>query len=222
MNILAIDTSSSAGSVALRIGDSEALVRSGDEGEHYATRLFRWLEEIKEESGLENGFLDLDAVAVAAGPGTFTGLRVGVAAAKGIALTAGKPVLSFPTLAAMCIAASGGPALRRPLLPAGRGEIYTALYRLDGEVLTQLNKEIVVPPDGVKLVDVAEPVLLFGAGVALLDQDELAAAPDEIVVDPVQPVLAPALLGMAAQRLSENPSVMGTRVDINYIREAAS
>ena len=106
--ILAIDTSSPNGSMALQLPDGRVFTRSGEPKQNYSIRLFRWLDEIQKESGVN--FRELEAVAVASGPGLFTGLRIGVATAKGIAMGAECPIIAVPSLQAIAESAEKPPA----------------------------------------------------------------------------------------------------------------
>ncbi len=81
-----------------------------------------WLREA------ELSLSDLDGVAVTLGPGSFTGLRIGLATAKGLALGAGKPLVGIPTLDALALNLTGVPGFICPILDARKSEVYTAVY----------------------------------------------------------------------------------------------
>lgn len=216
--IIAIDTATPEGSVALRTADGRSFVRSGDAGEPYSTRLFRWLADIRFEAKLTEPMRGLAAVAVSSGPGTFTGLRVGVATAKGLALAAGCPILSFPTLEVIARAAASNLPLCRPVISAGRGEVYTGLYRYTGRRVETVEEERVAAPDS--FIETArEPILLAGAGVDMFAQ---VALPEGSKRRAEIPPLAPVLLEWALDRLEQNPSPVGTSVEIRYVRAAAT
>jgi tRNA threonylcarbamoyl adenosine modification protein YeaZ len=126
MKLLAIDTALEACSVAVAAGDDEPLVISEDrEGNKtHAERLFGMIEAAMAEAGL--AFADLDRIAVTVGPGSFTGLRVGIAAARGLALVVKCPVVGLGTLAVHAEAARAvaGPVPVLALLDARRDEFY--------------------------------------------------------------------------------------------------
>ena len=216
MNILAIDTTSREGSVALLCGDGELFTRSGDDSETYSSRLFRWLQEIKARRG--NTFENLDAVAITVGPGSFTGMRIGVAAAKGISLASGCPLLPFSTLEAMALAAGEGPALRRPLLLAGRGEIYTAMFRFENGVLSPGSDEIVTQPDRLESDSAGEKVLFFGNGLALCKNRLEGFGTADVELRDGHPLLAPAMAAAAPERLLAGGGVKPADLAMNYIR----
>jgi tRNA threonylcarbamoyladenosine biosynthesis protein TsaB len=222
MKILAIDTSSSEGSAALSTVDGSVFVQSGNQGEQYATRLFSWLEHLKKVSGFKNGFRELDAVAVICGPGTFTGLRVGVAAAKGIAMSAGCPLVPLPTLETMVIAAGQGPSLRRPVLNAGRGQVYTAVFRMDDDhSLEVLENESARDPASIRLSG-ESTLLVFGNGVERLKEDLLRWPPENVYFRKEHPMLAPAMIPMTARELASGKRFLPKDIQIRYIRPAVS
>jgi tRNA threonylcarbamoyladenosine biosynthesis protein TsaB len=135
VNILGFDTSTAATSTCLLREDGEAFEVIPDEdallGPPGHTReLMPGVARVLAEGGL--GYSDLDAIAVGVGPGTFTGLRIGVATARALAHAESLPLHPVSSLAAL---AQGIDAeLRLPLIDAKRGELFAALYRADEEV----------------------------------------------------------------------------------------
>jgi tRNA threonylcarbamoyladenosine biosynthesis protein TsaB len=132
MIVLGFDTATSATAVGLRLGDGTTLERRDDprEGEHpgHATRLLPFAAELLARAGLEWGAVD--RIAVGTGPGRFTGLRVGVATARGLAQSLGAELVGVSSLRAL--ARGAAPAYPdRPLLAvidARRGEVFAAAY----------------------------------------------------------------------------------------------
>lgn len=136
--ILAVDTTADFGSLAL-VEDGrvlEELPLHTTDG--FAHVLWRHLGPLLERHGWR--LADVDCYAAAAGPGSFTGVRVGLAAIKGLADVEGKPAVAVSNLRA--IASYGRCAVRAALLDARRGEIYGALYDSGG---TLLMEEVVTP-----------------------------------------------------------------------------
>lgn len=134
MRLLAIDTS--ARLCAACVWDTDAGERARhvlDLGKGHAEHLMGAVEAALREAGC--GFADLDAVAVSVGPGSFTGVRVGVAAARGLALALGIPSAGVSTLEALAhearAAHPGRPVIAR--IEAGRGQVYSAGFSSDGE-----------------------------------------------------------------------------------------
>lgn len=124
LRILAFDTTSESGSVAL-VEDAVVVVEKLMEStEGYSPILFGRIRQALDSVGW--ALSSIDCFAAAAGPGSFTGVRVGLTAAKGLAEATRKPVAGVSNLQA--IAALGSGALRAPLIDAHRGEIYGALY----------------------------------------------------------------------------------------------
>jgi tRNA threonylcarbamoyladenosine biosynthesis protein TsaB len=133
MNILGLDTSTAASAACVLRVDGRAFERQPPpealrSSPAHASELMPAVAEVVERSGV--GFERLDAVAVGVGPGAFTGLRIGVATARALALSLGVELRPVSSLAAL---AEGIPAaLRLPLIDAKRGELFAALYE-DGE-----------------------------------------------------------------------------------------
>ena len=149
MLILALDTSSAAGSAAIVRDGAVAIARDGDGSRTHGERLPLELMEILEAADLELD--DIDLFAVITGPGSFTGLRVGIATIQGLALARGKrvaPVTAFEALAFLASsAATGSPSHAAPGSPdpialwidAHRREVFASLYAPDG-------RTVVAPP----------------------------------------------------------------------------
>jgi tRNA threonylcarbamoyladenosine biosynthesis protein TsaB len=101
LKLLTIDTSTATCSVCLTIGEKVVSEYLLNVEKTLASRLIRSVDAALSEAGL--GVTDLDGIGVALGPGSFTGLRVGVATVKGLALAAGKPVAGFSSLAMLAM-----------------------------------------------------------------------------------------------------------------------
>ena len=136
LNILALDTTTRGGSIAVARGGTLLAARAGDPSRTHGERLPVELMRAVDEAGLTAG--DLDLLAVAAGPGSFTGLRVGVSAIQGLAVARGLKVVAVSTLDALARAAAD---VRRPerliatWMDGQRGEVFGALYHADGTTL---------------------------------------------------------------------------------------
>jgi tRNA threonylcarbamoyladenosine biosynthesis protein TsaB len=142
--ILALDTSSPAGSVAILRDEKVIGVVSTWAEETYSARMFRHLEFLLRELTLE--LKQFDLFAVAAGPGSFTGLRVGLTAAKGWAEVYAKPVAGVSGLEAIAAQAHSPARLLIPVMDARRGQIYFGLYRRSGKTLALDGEEYVMTP----------------------------------------------------------------------------
>jgi len=95
----------------------------------------------------EVGLFDIDAFAVTRGPGSFTGLRIGISTMKGLAFSTGKPIVGVSSLDVLAHQAGGESALVCPMIDARRNEIYWCVYRRKGDALTRLRDEQVGPID---------------------------------------------------------------------------
>jgi tRNA threonylcarbamoyladenosine biosynthesis protein TsaB len=133
MKLLAIETALEACSVAAIVGDDrEPFVMSETIGRGHAERLFGMITATMDTAGL--GFSELDRIAVTIGPGSFTGLRVGIAAARGLALVVGCPIVGIGTLAVHAETARklAGAVPVLAVLDARRDEVYGQRFAADG------------------------------------------------------------------------------------------
>jgi tRNA threonylcarbamoyladenosine biosynthesis protein TsaB len=119
--ILSLETATRAGSIALMRGEALLASRAGDAQISHSTNLLEHIKAILDEAGQR--LREIDIFAVATGPGSFTGLRIGLATVKSFAATLGRPCLGIPTLHAVAHAA-GVSRCTVAMLPAGRGEVY--------------------------------------------------------------------------------------------------
>jgi tRNA threonylcarbamoyladenosine biosynthesis protein TsaB len=144
VTLLGIDTSTPAASACVLRDDGEAFevlppAERLSRPPAHATELMPAIAEVMERAGADWG--DLDAIAVGVGPGTFTGLRIGIATARALATAAELPLRRVSSLAAL---AAGIDALvRLPLIDARRGEVFAALYEGEREFWPPM----VTPPD---------------------------------------------------------------------------
>lgn len=147
--ILIIETATRVCSVALAQNGRTVAIRESDEKNIHASRTMVFVNEVLEEAGLTAK--ELDAVAVSEGPGSYTGLRIGVSTAKGICYAMDKPLMSISTLRAMAYGAvqllskEANPenAFFRPMIDARRMEVYTALYDHMNNPLTEVEARII-------------------------------------------------------------------------------
>lgn len=183
MIVLGIDTATRFASVAI-VQDGVVLAEATGDGRGHGSDLLVLVDAVC--VGAAIGPHDLDAVAVGAGPGSFTGLRIGMATAKGIAFAAKCPLWAVSSLAAL----AHDELLVRELatvvavLDARKGEVYTGTYRRDDDKTVLLDHERVIAPEalapavGARIVgdfvesweghDVVYPVTPTGKAVALL------------------------------------------------------
>lgn len=131
MRLLAMDTSTFVGTVGV-VKEGELLAEwSASVRATHGETLLPHVAKVLELAGLP--LADIDALAVGIGPGSFTGVRIGVATAKGLALAQQKPLVGVTSLRVLARGLVAGTALCAPLIDAHKGEVYAALYELDAE-----------------------------------------------------------------------------------------
>ena len=145
MMILSIDSSGPVASAAVLSDDRVLIEYNADFGKKHSTTLLPMIREIMDRVGLT--VKNVDAIAVTAGPGSFTGLRIGSATAKGLALAGEKPIIPVPTLGALAMNFCGSGDLICPIMDARRSQVYNALYRFDGTKLIPLTDQRAVYVD---------------------------------------------------------------------------
>lgn len=131
MKILGIDSSGLVASVAIVEDDRLVAEYNLQYKITHSQTLLPMLEEIRNRIHLD--MQTIDAIAVAAGPGSFTGLRIGAATVKGLGLALGKPIIPVPTLEGMAYNCYGTDLLVCPIMDARRNQVYTGLYIFEKE-----------------------------------------------------------------------------------------
>lgn len=153
MKLLAFETATEACSVALYL-DGAVAERFELAPRRHAELALPFAEALLAEAGVARS--QLDAIAVGRGPGAFTGVRLGLALAQGVALALDRPVVPVSTLAVLAAGAPAeGPGLVLAAIDARMGEVYAGAFRRDGAGMTALDAERVLPPDAVALAVVA-------------------------------------------------------------------
>ena len=144
--ILHIETSTELCSVALSRGLDCIAVKENCEGRNHSAILTLFIEELLVENNISTK--QLDAIAISSGPGSYTGLRIGLSTAKGLCYGGDIPLISVSTLQTMCIAFANQHvvpdfALLCPMIDARRLEVYTALFDKKGEQIEKTTAEII-------------------------------------------------------------------------------
>lgn len=213
MLILAIDTA--AGLCAAAVHDTQAGERGRavlDLGKGHAEHLIGVIEDALAAAGAS--YANLGAVAVSVGPGSFTGLRVGVATARGLALALALPALGIGTLEAIAhqarVARPGQPVLC--LIEAGRGQVYAAAYDGDGALIMA---PAALARQEAAVIAGQRPYLLAGSAAAAIASE---TAPQAAILDITTPDIASYAV-LAAQRLGKGAPFPPAPVPL-YLREA--
>lgn len=175
MKILALETSAKAVSAA--ITENGTVLASGyqDTGLTHSRTLMPIVEHMLNNTGLNAA--DMDAIAVANGPGSFTGIRIGVSAAKGLAFAVNKPTIAVSTLAAMARNVAFANGLVICAMDARRAQIYNALFTARNGELTRLcpDRAISLEELAAELMESPQPKTIVGDGGKLCF-DALTAA----------------------------------------------
>lgn len=129
MKLLAIDSSGMTASIAVTEDEKLIAEYTVDYKKTHSQTLLPMLDEIKKM--IELDLSEIDAVAVAAGPGSFTGLRIGSATAKGLAEALNKPIVEVPTIDGMAYNLFGYEGVICPIMDARRNQVYTGFYTFD-------------------------------------------------------------------------------------------
>src|SRR3972149_1676004 len=171
MRILAVETSTLAGGAPLLDGDRLVGEYVLNIRATHSERLMAAVDHLLHLSGWELG--QLEGLAVAIGPGSFTGLRIGISAVKGLALGLGIPVAAVPTLDALAatLPFAAHPPLPPPpvcpVLDARKGEVYASLYHWSGDAMSRDWEYLAVAPEA--LCDLLRgPVIFVGDAVETL------------------------------------------------------
>jgi tRNA threonylcarbamoyladenosine biosynthesis protein TsaB len=145
VKILGIDTATSCGGVGLIDDDAVVAEYAFHREETPSAQLIPAIQALLQEARIT--IHEIDGMAVSVGPGSFTGLRVGLSTVKGFALAAERPVAGVPTLEALAAQLPSTPSLICPIVDARKGEVYTALYKQrEGGRVEQLSPYQVLSP----------------------------------------------------------------------------
>lgn len=185
MRILALDSSGLVASVAVaeEDGKEEQLIAeyTVNYKKTHSQTLLPMLDEVAKMTELD--MESIDAIAVAAGPGSFTGLRIGSATAKGLGLALNKPLIAVPTLEGLAYNLCGTETVVCPIMDARRGQVYTGIYEFQGNELITLEGQMALAIEelGQKLLEYDQRIMFLGDGVPVFREiltDQLLAGRD--------------------------------------------
>ena len=164
MKILAFETSAKAASAALTENGKLLAESYQNTGMTHSQTLMVMAQDLLKQCGLTAR--DVDAVAVANGPGSFTGVRIGVAAAKGFAWGREIPCVGVSTLEAMSLTLGAWQGYVCPVMDARRSQVYNALFHVSGGKLERIREDraISLADLGEELKNLEEPIFLVGDG----------------------------------------------------------
>ena len=225
MLILAIDTSTRAGSVAL-LRDRQLLEEiAAREETPYSTRLFRDMELLQSRAPFRVD--QIDVFAVAAGPGSFTGLRVGLTAVKGWAEVHRKRIAAISGLEAIAAQEDGDADMISPFLDARRGRVFGSTYRRSrgqSSSLQLIGEEAILSVEEfltlVKRNCGTRQAVLVSATPEVLPPELVESILPGARMAQVSPSLAPTIGRLAFDRANRGELVDPLRLDANYIRRS--
>jgi len=226
MNVLALDTTVRDGSVALVVDDRIIHERRGDRSRSHAERLPSELVTVAVKHGV--ALADVDVFAVAAGPGSFTGLRIGIATVQGLAFVDNRRVVAVSALEALAQLASSGlaaGAIVAAWIDAQRHDVYAALYRVSDaaewtpERVTSIMGPRVGDPTAIlrdSAHDGVTPDVCIGDGSVRYADVIRQASPGTRIIE--TPLLAGAIGRMAAVRAQRGEAVDPAAIQPLYVR----
>jgi tRNA threonylcarbamoyladenosine biosynthesis protein TsaB len=210
MRVLAVETSSLAGGVALL--EDERLVAEYllDVSITHSERLMAAIDRVLADARWTAR--QLGGLAVAVGPGSFTGLRIAVSTVKGLALALDLPIAAVPTLDAMAAALPWAALPVCPVLDARKGEVYTSRYRWDGGAMRREWDYLALSPEALaQRLD--EPMILAGDGAATI------RSPHARLLPPPRRLPSPACVGvLGLERLRGGDTVAAATLAPLYLR----
>jgi tRNA threonylcarbamoyladenosine biosynthesis protein TsaB len=215
MKLLAIETATEACSVAVFI-DGEVRERFEVAPRRHTDLVLPWADELLAEAGIAR--TQLDAIAVGRGPGAFTGVRLAVALAQGMALALDRPVLPVSTLAALAWPARRADGSILAAIDARMGEVYAGWFRAEGQGLHAIGPEWMAAPGA---IDVDEDKLVgVGTGFAAAE-GALAEAllPRLLSCDPTALPHASDLVRIAALDFAAGRAIAPDLLEPAYLRD---
>lgn len=165
MKILGLDSSGIVASVALVEDDVLLAEYTVNYKKTHSQTLLPMLDELVRMTELDLN--TVDAIAVAAGPGSFTGLRIGSATAKGLGLALDKPLIAVPTVETLAYNLYDTTGLICPIMDARRSQVYTGIYQYEAHKLTIVQEQMAVPITELleQLGELKKPATFLGDGV---------------------------------------------------------
>lgn len=167
MKILALDSSGLVASVAVVEEDNLLAEYTVNYKKTHSQTLLPMLDEISRM--IELDLESIDAIAVAAGPGSFTGLRIGSATAKGLGLALNKPLIGVPTVEALAYNLYDVPGFICPIMDARRRQVYTGIYSFEQHQMKTIKEQTAMGIEELaeELNQRNQPVIFLGDGVAV-------------------------------------------------------
>ena len=217
MKILSLDTSATVATVAITNGSTPLASYTLNAKNTHSETLLPMIESML--SALSLKVSDVDIFALSAGPGSFTGVRIGAATLKGLAFGSNKPCIEVSTLEALAQNLVFREGLICPVMNARRSQVYTALFRSNGKSLTRIMPDSALSIeelDGI-LAEYGEPISLVGDGYEITEQGftktELLFVPEALRL---QSALSVAAIALKKHECGE--VCTDSALSVNYLR----
>lgn len=219
MKILAVDTATKSCSVAIIEGGSLSAEITILKDQTHSKHLMELIDSGLGMSGLNAA--DLDGLAVTAGPGSFTGLRIGISTIKGLAHALGKPVVGLSSLEVLGWQCADRSSLICPMLDARKSEVYWATYRYVDDMLTRQSPENVGAPEAA-VQEIQEPCVFIGSGAQLYRQRLSTALGDlaHFASDSQNIIRASSVAFLSMERFEARGSIEAADLVPHYIRRS--
>jgi tRNA threonylcarbamoyladenosine biosynthesis protein TsaB len=217
--LLAVETATRVMSVALLDGERVVAEITSDDERVHSERLLPAIDRLLELAGVS--LAQVGAFAVSIGPGSFTGLRIGLATLKAFALDEARPVVPVSTLAALCAAAAGARGPVAALLDARRGEVYAAACARAGDCEPLLLPDSVFTPEELAAALPPETTLVVGEGAEPAAARLLLLQPDLRSIHPAECAARASRVGRLGRVvLAAGRAVPAAELVPRYVRRA--
>ena len=170
MKLLAIESSGLVASAAVFADDTIVAEFTVNNKQPHSQTLLPMIDQVVTMSGID--LKEIDAIATTSGPGSFTGLRIGAATAKGLGLALHKPIVPITTLEALAFRLAGREGNICPMMDARRNQVYAGVYRV-GDMLLECvtgQKAVSIEDYIAELNDLGDPVTVLGDGVPVFQE----------------------------------------------------
>lgn len=209
MKILALDTTAKSASVAITENHEPLAVFTLEAGLTHSETVLPMIKTALES--LHMSVSDIDMFAVTAGPGSFTGVRIGISEIKGLAFASGKPCIGVSTLASLAynLRTLSEDCILCPVMDARRNQLYNALFRLENGVLTRLCEDrlISLAELSVALAAYDKPIYAAGDGYLILKKAVIIEETPRLLIP--QSGYSTALLALDIYEKAEDKSIFG-------------
>ncbi|WP_037053412.1 tRNA (adenosine(37)-N6)-threonylcarbamoyltransferase complex dimerization subunit type 1 TsaB [Rheinheimera baltica] len=217
VKLLALDTSTEACSVALQIG-AERLTLDEVCPQQHSKRILPMVQQLLSQAGI--GLSQLDGIVFGRGPGSFTGVRIGVGVTQGLAFGADVPVYGVSTLAAMAQAAHRLHSAEQVIaaIDARMAEVYIASFRLKNGLMLPSSGEVAIKPHDLPVFDIGGEVYAVGTGWQTYEQ-QLQQKQNAVILNDVLYPSAQDMLSLSLPALAAGQFIAAEHAEPVYVRD---